>query len=264
QATAPERGAQLAQTDPNRFLSNDSSVGKVGLEKPKSTFNFEAQAAGIRAQISAASGSAKDPMLETRTWEPLDLSAPERGVKKSAEAVVRGLDQAAAPPPPPILEAATKTAPATKPGPSTKPDKVAVGETVAKSVPPAAPAPAAPVLAEAAPKVVQPKAVQKMPAQTVTIPKPVKTATAALGSAYALQLGAFSDQANAMRLVERLQAKGHQAGVSPVTDAKGRSLHSVRVSGYRSRAEAQAAAALLASTFKVKSFVVGPDTADRG
>jgi DedD protein len=70
--------------------------------------------------------------------------------------------------------------------------------------------------------------------------------TAAAAGEWTVQLGSFSELANAQRLAERVATYGYTANVSDHV-VGGRTLHRVRVGGYASRSEAEAANASLAA-----------------
>ncbi|MGB0683448.1 MAG: SPOR domain-containing protein [Magnetovibrionaceae bacterium] len=89
-------------------------------------------------------------------------------------------------------------------------------------------------------------------------PVPSKPTPPKAGS-IALQVGAFSSSANAARLAEALHTKGHQVAQVRTEGANGKRLHGVRLTGFKSRSEAEAAAALLFQTEKLKAFVVEPE-----
>lgn len=106
-----------------------------------------------------------------------------------------------------------------------------------------APAPPAPAAAPAPAPQAQPKPVA--PAQTV---KPATVAAApkpAAGESWAVQVGSFSEQANASRLRDSLRGKGYPAYVEQVKLASGTSYR-VRVGPVLARADAEAIQAKLA------------------
>lgn len=74
-----------------------------------------------------------------------------------------------------------------------------------------------------------------------------------VASGFAVQLGSFSDRANADRLVTELKKQGFPAFVSPLSKPK--KLYRVRVGPVADRAAAQAMATRLA-TFKRSGKVV--------
>ncbi|MBK7703832.1 MAG: SPOR domain-containing protein [bacterium] len=78
-----------------------------------------------------------------------------------------------------------------------------------------------------------------------TAPTPAGTAIVPPGAsgAWAIQLGAFGQPANAEELVTRLRKAGHRIETETVRTAGGASLTRVRVAWFRSEAEAGAWAA---------------------
>ena len=80
------------------------------------------------------------------------------------------------------------------------------------------------------------------PAPTPTPPKPAPAA--ATGGDWTVQLGSFSDEANARRVAQRSGTFGYKAEVS-TTKSGGRTLYRVRVGSGRSRAEAEATVSAL-------------------
>lgn len=87
-------------------------------------------------------------------------------------------------------------------------------------------------------------------AATATTPPPAAArrespAPAATGD-WAVQLGSFSDEDNARRLVSRVASAGHEATISTFR-SNGRTMYRVRVGPQPTRAAAEAAAAALAA-----------------
>ncbi|ADV28094.1 Sporulation domain-containing protein [Pseudoxanthomonas suwonensis 11-1] len=141
---------------------------------------------------------------------------------------------AATPAPEPAVAAATTAAtPAPAPAPAPAPTVATSGtERPAATTPP--PAPAKTVATAPAPKPAAPSAAGTAPAQ---VPAPSPT-PAAQGVGFAVQMGAFSKEADATALRDRLRASGFSAIVQPVRTDKG-TLHRVRVGPVASRAEAE-------------------------
>lgn len=116
--------------------------------------------------------------------------------------------------------------------------------------PAAAPEPVpAPVATPAAPPPPKPAA----PVQPVK-PADVVTAKPAAGESWAVQVGSFSEQANAIRLRDSLRGKGYPAYVEQVKLASGTSYR-VRVGPTLSRTDAEAIQAKLAK-FDQRGIVV--------
>jgi DedD protein len=80
------------------------------------------------------------------------------------------------------------------------------------------------------------------PAPAATPPKPAPAA--ATGGDWTVQLGSFSDEANARRVAQRSGTFGYKAEVSTIRNG-GRTLYRVRVGAGRSRAEAEATVSAL-------------------
>ncbi len=143
---------------------------------------------------------------------------------------------------------------AASPEPSTTTETVvAAASPAVEPPPPAAPAQPAPV-AKAAPVEQAPT---EGPAKTAapTTPKPAPVATTAKPAAAAptsakgdwtVQLGSFSEEANAHRLAERASTFGYRAAVSSVRTG-GKTLYRVRVGAYDAKTQAEATASALAA-----------------
>lgn len=106
---------------------------------------------------------------------------------------------------------------------------------------------------------------QTKPAPPVTLNRGAKAkpAAAAPAGGFVLQFGAFSVEANARKLADRLKQKGHDVTVVMRQDAGGRQLYTVRGGNYASAAEAEAEArhihdAEQLPTVVVRQHVPGP------
>lgn len=93
---------------------------------------------------------------------------------------------------------------------------------------------------EPKPERATPPAAQPAPAATA----PPKPAPAAANGDWTVQLGSFSEEANARRVAQRAGTFGYKAEVSSVRSS-GRTLYRVRVGPQKTRAEADAAASAL-------------------
>jgi DedD protein len=102
---------------------------------------------------------------------------------------------------------------------------------------PAAPA-AEPLVAAARPEP------ERAPAAPAAAARPPKPATAAATGDWTVQLGSFSEEANARRVAQRSGTFGYKADVSTVRSG-GRTLYRVRVGAPRARAEAEATVSAL-------------------
>ena len=139
--------------------------------------------------------------------------------------------------------------------PSAEPPTAAVQPLVAEpappiEVPPAESTAATPSAESEAPAVaaVRPEPERAAPAASppATAPKPPpKPAPAAAATGdWTVQLGSFSEEANARRLAQRVSTFGYKAEVASLK-SDGRTLYRVRVGPARSRAEADATASAL-------------------
>jgi len=72
--------------------------------------------------------------------------------------------------------------------------------------------------------------------------------------AWVVQLGSFSNEQNALKLRDRLRAKGYTAFVEPVQGSGGKSLR-VRVGPELERAQAEAIRDKLQKELKIKGIV---------
>lgn len=73
---------------------------------------------------------------------------------------------------------------------------------------------------------------------------------------WAVQLGTFSNQGNAERLLKKLEANGRSAWVSMITNRSGKSFYRVRVGPESSREEADKTAIQLAKQFSLQPRVM--------
>lgn len=90
-----------------------------------------------------------------------------------------------------------------------------------------------------------------------TPPATNRTAAAAPAGAFQVQLGSFSEEENARRLVQRVATFGYKAAVS-TTKSNGRTMYRVRVGPHATREEASA----VASSLSAHGFVAQVVTAD--
>jgi cell division septation protein DedD len=84
--------------------------------------------------------------------------------------------------------------------------------------------------------------------QATALPAPPATASAPAGepAGWSVQVGAFSDRANAVQLAERIAEFGYRAQVSEFLSG-GQPMHRVRVDGFATRAQAEAASGSLSA-----------------
>lgn len=207
-----------------------------------------------------------EPRLRTAPEEDLrvvtiDLQNPDAIVEVPAEPQTPALEApqaavAAVPAPsedaPPELDAEPQRSPpppqagAPRSQPQPAPTVVARAEPPAPAqVEPPQPAAAKPQSAEAAPA-------GSAPAAT----KPAAPAAGA-GAQWWVQIGSYSDIANARQVEARLRALGQPAIVAPVETGKG-TLYRVRGGPYAGEAQAQSAHALIARSGYAEARVVRP------
>lgn len=123
---------------------------------------------------------------------------------------------------------------------ATSPPVATAGEAVPTA---AVPAPAAPVQAPPAAAPTPPESGQAV--QPVREESPVQVGRVGGASrGWSVQIGSFSSQANAERLLRELGSKGFEAHIVPPA-GKGRALYKVRVGSASSRADAQTLGARL-------------------
>lgn len=161
------------------------------------------------------------------------------------------LDPSAAPSSPvtesPAAPPAEEAPPAAAPEPEARST-----EPVATVVdPPRVPAPAAQP-ATAPPAAVPERAPQAAP---LAESRPLAPAPAASASGWAVQLGSFADEDRARKLVQRLEAAGHNAYLVPLRRADGKTLQRVRIGPYERREAAEAALKKVASEAKGAAVV---------
>jgi DedD protein len=152
-------------------------------------------------------------------------------------------------------------APSKPSGATTPPDQVSLPAVSAPTAAPApaptttaaspapAPTPSAPTPAITAPAPTAPReaASAAAPSQTAAPPPtsaPVVVSPKPARGSFAVQLGSFSNQDNAQRLVGEMKAKGFSAFIAPITSG-GRELYRVRIGPTSDRAGAEALAVKL-------------------
>jgi cell division protein FtsN len=144
------------------------------------------------------------------------------------------------------LEEATRRAPTPAPEPAPTP---APTPEPAKAEP-AKPAPA-PEPAKAEPAKPVPAPVLPPPVPTRPVPAP--------GAGYVVQTGAFTVKMNAVNQAERLKEKGHNPAVVEVKGKSDRAWFVVRILGFSSLEEAQAAASQLLEREGIKAVAMEAD-----
>jgi DedD protein len=159
--------------------------------------------------------AAEEPMpMRTQTLRLGDAAEP------SAEPLTAAVQPLVAEPTPPIEVPPAESTAETPSAQSEAPAVAAVGPEPERAAPAASPPATAP----------------KPP------PKPAPAATAT--GDWTVQLGSFSEEANARRLAQRVGTFGYKAEVASLK-SDGRTLYRVRVGPARSRAEADATASAL-------------------
>jgi DedD protein len=99
-------------------------------------------------------------------------------------------------------------------------------------------------VAAAVPEAVPPKPTPTAESRPAPPPKPSAAAPVAASGDWTVQLGVFSDEANARRLAQRAGAFGYKAEVSSYRN-QGKTMYRVRVGPQATRAAADAAASAL-------------------
>lgn len=178
---------------------------------------------GPDAPLDAGGSSLQLPPAEEPM--PMRTQTLRLGAAPEPEVAVAPPPAAAAPPPPAEPVAPVESPPATVAAESSAPD-------VEEAKPPA--------VAAVAP---EPARAAAAPPPAATPPKPAAAAPAA-GGDWIVQLGSFSDEANARRLAQRSGTFGYKADVSSYRSGN-KTLYRVRVGPAQSRAAADAAASAL-------------------
>jgi Flp pilus assembly protein TadD/cell division septation protein DedD len=186
--------------------------------------------APVPADAAAADAAATDAVPPDASGPPMKLTRPDAPEVPA--------DAAAQPAPAPAIGDAptagdTPAVPATSA--TQEPAKPTDNADTAQQIP-AAPAPASPPVALKGGAKAKPAAV------------------AARG--FVLQFGAFSVEANARKLADRLNQKGHEVSVVPHQDAAGRQLYIVRGGSYANAGEAAVAARRIHDAEQVPTVVV--------
>jgi DedD protein len=192
------------------------------------------QATDNRAPPPEETPSSSAPAAEERAPEP--QAQPESTAPVPTEFSVEGSPPPSAEMPP--ADAAEPTPPREQPRTETPPRQIAAQPARAEAPPQTPPQPKSeqpPVRAEAKPQAkpeVQPKAVASAPtAPTSSVPA---------GKGWAVQLGSYSSEATAERLMNEWRAKGQNAFVMPVKSGA-KTLYRVRIGPTKDRAAAEAA-----------------------
>ena len=239
-SVAPATGTAAPGTQPATTAAGDFAVsfGAYATQSDADAVLARLKQAQLPGFVEPATINGKSA-FRVRVGPYLDRAAAEAGrlqavqVRNDVNAQVVTLDAAAAPASVPPAPAATPSASepvATAPAPAVS--------TQALPPEPAKPAPKPPTPVAAAPKPAETKPVEPKPAPTVAATKPVEAPKPAASSVgFAVQLGAFSNAADANALRDRVRGAGFSAFVEQVRTDKG-TLSRVRVGPVANRADA--------------------------
>jgi len=181
---------------------------------------------GPEAPLETNANSLQLPAAE----EPMPMRTQTLRLGDDAEPVA---EQPAAVTPPQPEPTATASVPAPSDAPET------ADETPAATTP--APAPA---VAATPPPTQTPARAAPAESRTAAAATPKPAATAAADGKWVVQLGVFSEEANARRIAQRSGTFGYKADVSSYR-ANGRTLYRVRVGSATTRGQADATASAL-------------------
>jgi len=245
---------QIPPVDDGRFINR--LTGKAGEPKPAPKVDDKADSKNAAAKSEprpeAAAGAASPapiafpaaPTLPIAV--PGDSSAPKKSVAVAERQALSSTPKPAAttggsPTPAPEAKGEPRSAVA-EPRPATAESKTATAESkpaTAESKP--ATAESKPATAES-----KPAAAESKPATGIApaAPPAAAAATPAKSEGFVVQLAAFADDKGANALANKLKKVGYLAYVEPVSTSRG-TLWRVRVGGYGSRPEADAARAKL-------------------
>jgi DedD protein len=245
---------QIPPVDDGRFINR--LTGKAGEPKPAPKVDDKADSKNAAAKSEprpeAAAGAASPapiafpaaPTLPIAV--PGDSSAPKKSVAVAERQALSSTPKPAAttggsPTPAPEAKGEPRSAGA-EPRPATAESKTATAESkpaTAESKP--ATAESKPATAES-----KPAAAESKPATGIApaAPPAAAAATPAKSEGFVVQLAAFADDKGANALANKLKKVGYLAYVEPVSTSRG-TLWRVRVGGYGSRPEADAARAKL-------------------
>jgi DedD protein len=252
---------QIPPVDDGRFINR--LTGKAGEPKPAPKVDDKADSKNAAAKSEprpeAAAGAASPapiafpaaPTLPIAV--PGDSSAPKKSVAVAERQALSSTPKPAAttggsPTPAPEAKGEPRSAVA-EPRPATAESKTATAESkpaTAESKP--ATAESKPATAESKPATAEskPAAAESKPATGIApaAPPAAAAATPAKSEGFVVQLAAFADDKGANALANKLKKVGYLAYVEPVSTSRG-TLWRVRVGGYGSRPEADAARAKL-------------------
>ena len=231
---------QIPPIDEGRFVNRLTGKAEDRKPLPKADTKTGAGAAGksepkaeVPAQMAAPAGAAPVP-----TAAVSESAAPRKSVADAEQRVIAPSAKSA-----PKTEARTAPAPKSDPTPAPKAEAVVAPEPKAEVKP--APAAASTSVAEPSGSA-KPATAEAKPAAGAVSQAPAAGSAAAPAKAegFVVQLAAFADDKGANALANKLKKSGYAAFVQPVETSRG-TLWRVRVGGYGTRPEAEAARATL-------------------
>ena len=234
---------QIPPVDDGRFVNRLTGKADDRKPLPKADTKASAGVAASRSEPKAegptqvAGPVVAAPAPTAAANEPL---APRKSVTDAEQRVIA-----------PSAKSALKTEARTVPAPKTEAKLAPKAETVVAQAPKAEvkPAPAGAAASTSVPEPsgsAKPATAEAMPAAGVVSQAPAAASAAAPAKAegFVVQLAAFADDKGANALANKLKKSGYAAFVQPVETSRG-TLWRVRVGGYGSRPEAEAARATL-------------------
>ncbi len=233
---------QIPPVDEGRFVNRLTGKAEDRKPLPKADTKAGAGAAGkpepkaeVPAQMAAPAGAAPAPTAAVS--EPL---VPRKTVADAEQRVIAPSAKST-----PKTEAKTAPAPKNDAKPAPKAEAVVVPITKAE----VKPAPAGDAASMSVPEPsgsAKPATAEAKPADGTVSQAPAAASAAAPAKAegFVVQLAAFADDKGANALANKLRKSGYAAFVQPVETSRG-TLWRVRVGGYGSRPEAEAARAAL-------------------
>ena len=233
---------QIPPIDEGRFVNRLTGKADDRKPLPKADTKTGAGAAGKsepKAEVPAQPAGPADaaPAPTAAANEPL---APRKSVTDAEQRVIA-----------PAAKSAPKTEARTAPAPKTEAKPAPKAEAVVAQAPKAEvkPAPAGAAASTSVPEPsgsAKPATAEAMTAAGAVSQSPAAASAAAPAKAegFVVQLAAFADDKGANALANKLKRGGYAAFVQPVETSRG-TLWRVRVGGYGSRPEAEAARATL-------------------
>jgi len=179
---------------------------------------------------------ATPPKAEAPKSEPAKAETPKADAARSETPNAEPAKAAAAEPAVTKAAADTSAAPLPPPGAPAGPSK-SIGQAEQRMLSPTPPKSGLPADAKAAAPATPAPAATPPPAS----PPPAADAKAAPSGSFAVQLAAFSDDKGANALANKLKKAGYASAHVEAVEAKGSRLWRVRVGGFATRAEAEAA-----------------------